>query len=73
MEKMFAAISDLYAKYWNDLLHFALFDREDETWEEAFRKTHRLYMDALDIENPGRSCRMPESSNGPTWSFAGMS
>ena len=49
MEKMFAALSDVYAKYWNDLLHFALFDDNDQTFEEAFRKTHDFYMDALGV------------------------
>jgi len=54
MERLFAATTDLYAKYWNDLLHFALFDDESQTWEEAFRKTHESYMEALRIREAGR-------------------
>jgi tocopherol O-methyltransferase len=49
VERMFAAVSDLYAKYWNDFFHFALFERGDESWEEAFAATHRRYMEALRI------------------------
>lgn len=47
VERMFAAVSDLYARYWNDFFHFALFERGDETWEEAFEATHRKYLAAL--------------------------
>lgn len=49
VERMFAAVGDLYARYWNDFFHFALFERGDETWEEAFRNTHWRYMRALRI------------------------
>lgn len=46
MERMFAAVSDLYADYWNDFFHFALFEGE-ESWDEAFERTHRRYASAL--------------------------
>lgn len=61
VEKMFAAVSELYATYWNDVFHFALFDdarRDDgidgQTWDDAFRKTHASYMDALKIREASR-------------------
>jgi cyclopropane fatty-acyl-phospholipid synthase-like methyltransferase len=47
MEKMFAAVSDLYAKYWNDFFHFAIFDDENQSWESAFRSTSQKYLNAL--------------------------
>ena len=49
VERMFAAVGDLYARYWNDFFHFALFERGDETWDEAFEATHRRYMKALRV------------------------
>jgi len=51
MERMFAAVSDLYAEYWNDLFHFAIFRNENESWESAFKYTHEKYMEALRIEH----------------------
>jgi len=48
MEKMFAAVGDLYARYWNDFFHFAIF-RGDESWETAFAETHAKYLRALRI------------------------
>ncbi|MEJ0021431.1 MAG: methyltransferase domain-containing protein [Candidatus Doudnabacteria bacterium] len=51
MEKMFAAVSDLYAEYWNDFFHFAIFRNEKETWDEAFRYTHEKYLKALKVKN----------------------
>ena len=50
MNKMFSAVSDLYAKYWNDLLHFALFDDGNQTFKEAFDKTHKRYMNDLRVK-----------------------
>jgi cyclopropane fatty-acyl-phospholipid synthase-like methyltransferase len=47
MERMFAAVGDLYAEYWNDFFHFALFEQGDDDWDEAFRRTHRRYASAL--------------------------
>ena len=47
VDRMFAAVTDLYAEYWNDFFHFAVFENEDESWETAFARTHRRYLDAL--------------------------
>ncbi len=54
MERMFAAVSGLYADYWNDFFHFALFDADDPgggepDWDAAFERTHNIYADALGI------------------------
>lgn len=53
MERMFAAVSDLYADYWHDFFHFALFEDDDESWDAAFERTHRRYASALEAA-PGR-------------------
>lgn len=50
MERMFAAVSDLYAEYWNDFFHFAIFEEEGEDWSFAFRRTHLRYAAALQID-----------------------
>ncbi len=50
MERMFAAVSDLYAEYWNDFFHFAIFEDEAEAWDTAFERTHRRYLEALQIQ-----------------------
>jgi len=50
IQKMFASVSDLYAEYWNDLFHFAIFDSDDQSWEDAFEKTHKKYMTDLRID-----------------------
>jgi SAM-dependent methyltransferase len=68
MEKMFAAISDLYAKYWNDLLHFAQFEGEDQTWEDAFSRTHAKYMEALRVRDAARIADLACGRGG----FAGL-
>lgn len=47
MERMFAAVSDLYAEYWSDFFHFALFEDGEEDWDAAFERTHRRYASAL--------------------------
>ncbi|WP_337288334.1 class I SAM-dependent methyltransferase [Candidatus Methylomirabilis sp.] len=47
MECMFAAVSDLYAEYWNGFFHFALFKDDHESWESAFLNTHNKYLEAL--------------------------
>ncbi|HEX6377326.1 MAG TPA: methyltransferase domain-containing protein [Allosphingosinicella sp.] len=47
MERMFAAVSDLYADFWNDFFHFALFEDESESWQAAFERTHRRYAGLL--------------------------
>lgn len=52
MERMFAAVSDLYAEHWSDFFHFAIFEDEGENREAAFERTHRRYLEALRLE-PG--------------------
>lgn len=47
MAEMFAAVSDLYSKYWHEYFHFALFEEGVESWTTAFENTHRRYMAAL--------------------------
>lgn len=51
MERMFAAVSDLYAEYWHDFFHFAIFEDEAESWDSAFERTHRRYLEALRIRD----------------------
>lgn len=51
MERMFAAVGDLYAEYWNDFFHFALFKDDDENWESAFTNTHKKYLEALRVRD----------------------
>lgn len=50
METMFAAVSDLYARYWHDFFHFAIFE-EDESWDQAIEQTHRRYLRDLRIDH----------------------
>jgi SAM-dependent methyltransferase len=52
MERMFAAVGDLYADYWNDFFHFAIFEEDGEDWQAAFERTHCRYLDALRLK-PG--------------------
>lgn len=54
VERMFAAVSELYAKYWNDFFHFAIFEDDEESWESAFQKTHKRYLDALEVSRAQR-------------------
>ena len=54
MERMFAAVSELYAEYWNDFFHFAIFEDENEDWDTAFERTHRRYLEALQIRQGSR-------------------
>ena len=54
VERMFAAVSDLYAQYWNDFFHFAIFEDGEESWESAFQKTHQRYLDALKVSRAQR-------------------
>lgn len=51
VERMFAAVGDLYAEYWDEFFHFAIFEQEGEDRAEAFRRTHRRYVAALNIES----------------------
>ena len=54
VERMFAAVSDLYAEYWNDFFHFAIFEDDEESWQSAFQKTHKRYLDALEVSRAQR-------------------
>jgi len=49
MERMFAAVSDLYAEHWGDFFHFAIFEDETEDRDAAFARTHRRYAEALRV------------------------
>jgi hypothetical protein len=49
MERMFAAVSDLYAEYWSDFFHFAIFNDESEDRDTAFKRTHWNYAEALRV------------------------
>src|SRR5215204_5387511 len=47
MERMFAAVSDLYAEHWSDFFHFAIYEGDpEEDWDVAFERTHRRYAEA---------------------------
>jgi SAM-dependent methyltransferase len=48
MPEMFAAVSQLYAEYWGDFFHFAIFERPDENRAEALERTHRRYLEDID-------------------------
>ena len=50
MERMFAAVGDLYADHWSDFFHFAIYEDEKEDREAAFERTHRRYLEALRLE-----------------------
>ena len=55
MERMFAAVSDLYAEHWSDFFHFAVFDGDpEEDRAAAFERTHRRYAEALRIAGAGK-------------------
>lgn len=49
MQRMFAAVSDLYARYWGDCFHFAIFENDAENWEDALERTHRAYIADLGV------------------------
>ncbi len=49
MQEMFATVSDFYARYWGDFFHFALFENGRETWEQAFERTHRQYIEDINL------------------------
>ncbi|MEZ4776799.1 MAG: methyltransferase domain-containing protein [Bacteroidia bacterium] len=42
--KIFEAAGELYADYWNDLFHFAIFENDEQSFEEAFAHTHQKYL-----------------------------
>jgi sterol 24-C-methyltransferase len=52
MERMFAAVSDLYAEHWSEFFHFAIFEGDEDDWDAAFERTHRRYLEALELK-PG--------------------
>ena len=54
MTKMFAAVSELYASYWGDFFHFAIFEDGSQSYEEALKKTHDKYMAELKIADARR-------------------
>jgi SAM-dependent methyltransferase len=51
MERMFAAVGDLYAEHWGEFFHFALFEDGDDPvdWGAAFERTHQRYAEALRV------------------------
>jgi cyclopropane fatty-acyl-phospholipid synthase-like methyltransferase len=49
MEKMFTAVSDLYAKYWDEFFHFAIYKNPNQNREKAFEETHEKYFKALKL------------------------
>lgn len=51
MQRMFAAVSQLYGERWNEYFHFALFDAPDLSWDEAFARTHDRYLSAIHVED----------------------
>lgn len=55
MENMFAAVSDLYARYWGDFFHFAIFEDLKETREAALERTHERYATDLQVRKAARA------------------
>jgi cyclopropane fatty-acyl-phospholipid synthase-like methyltransferase len=53
MQKMFAAVSDLYAAYWSDFFHFAIYDDGSQSYRQALKNTHDKYIAELNVG----SCR----------------
>jgi cyclopropane fatty-acyl-phospholipid synthase-like methyltransferase len=51
MREMFAAVSDFYAQYWGDFFHFALFDDDRQSWEDALERTHEAYIEDIRLSN----------------------
>ncbi len=51
MQRMFAAVSDLYARYWGEFFHPAVFEDEMQDRATALEHTHRRYMDDLRIQD----------------------
>lgn len=54
MPDMFAAVSDLYSRYWSDFFHFAIFQDGAEPWDEALDRTHRGYVEELEVRSARR-------------------
>ncbi|HET8646372.1 MAG TPA: methyltransferase domain-containing protein [Vicinamibacteria bacterium] len=55
---MFAAVSDLYGRYWGDFFHFAIFEHGSEPWAQALERTHRLYLEELRVGTAHRILEM---------------
>lgn len=51
MQRMFAAVSQLYGERWNEFFHFAIFDAPGLSWDAAFARTHERYLSAIGVEN----------------------
>jgi cyclopropane fatty-acyl-phospholipid synthase-like methyltransferase len=51
---MFAAVSDLYRRYWGDFFHFAIFENDDEPMDAALDRTHHKYLDELRVAGASR-------------------
>ena len=49
--RMFEAAGEMYADYWNDFFHFAIFEDENWDFEEAFAYTHEKYMNAVGVKD----------------------
>jgi SAM-dependent methyltransferase len=56
IERMFAAVGDLYAELWGEFFHFAIFEGDDgpEDRAAAFERTHRRYAQALRVSAAGK-------------------
>jgi cyclopropane fatty-acyl-phospholipid synthase-like methyltransferase len=54
MERMFAAVGDLYAEHWGEFFHFAIFEDDSEGRDIAFERTHRRYAEALRVHRAAR-------------------
>jgi cyclopropane fatty-acyl-phospholipid synthase-like methyltransferase len=63
MERMFAAVGELYAERWGEFFHFAVFEEGDdpEDRDAAFERTHRRYAEALRV---GQAARVLELACG---------
>lgn len=51
---MFAAVSDLYLRYWGEFFHFAIFEDEGEPMADALERTHRRYLEELRVDGNAR-------------------
>ena len=55
MRRMFSSVSDMYARWWGEYFHFALYDQPELPRAEAFRRTHAGYFAALRVSE-ARCC-----------------
>lgn len=51
MQRMFAAVSQLYGERWNEFFHFAIFDPPSLSWDDAFARTHDRYLSAIHVQS----------------------